>query len=118
MMRRWGLLRETLSDAGDLDELADLLTARLTKRPGDVEMLLQLAEVKARQEDNYDAIRYYERARLAGARDAPELLNSLAAAYLAEGRGGKARELLQRSLELDPEQPGAAAMLERIGDGL
>lgn len=105
---------DLLSDAGRLDELAALLAPLLAKDPANGEMLVLLADVTARQANFYDAIRYYERARLAGVAETPELLNSLAAAYMEQDRPDKAEELLRRSLELSPEQAGIRTMLQRV----
>jgi len=108
------LQAELLSDAGRLDELAALLGARVIDQPDDVDALLALAEIEARRSNNYDAIRFYERARLGGALETPSLLNGLASAYLAEGDVGRARELVEHSLQLDAQQPAIAALLQRI----
>ena len=107
---------ELLSDAGRLDDLAELLGARVIDQPSDIDALLALAEVEVRRANGYDAIRFYERARLGGAPDAPSLLNGLASAYLAEGNDGRARELLEHSLRLDAQQPAIAALLRRIAE--
>jgi len=105
---------ELLSEAGRLDDLATLLGARLIDEPNDIEALLELAEVEARRSNSYDAIRFYERARLGGAPETPSLLNGLASAYLAEGNVGRARELFEHSLRQDAGQPAIAALLQRI----
>lgn len=108
---------DLLRDAGHHEELERILAGRLTASPHDIELLLQLAETKARQAKHYDAIRFYERAVLERS-DSPDLLNALAAEYLAEesentDRLDRAIELLTRSLALDPDQAGVANTLER-----
>ena len=113
-----GLQIELLRDAGHYERLEELVTPRLIERPQDVALLLLLAEANARQGKHYDAIRYYERARLGGSDDV-EVLNALATEYLAsvEPDGDnldRAVDLLRRSLELDVSQAGVRAMLERI----
>lgn len=105
---------QLLSDAGRYAELDELLTPRLAERPKDVQLLLLQAEANAALGEHYDAIRFYERARLAGATETAELFNHLAAEYYAEERLEEARELLQRSLDLTPEQPEVRRLLERI----
>lgn len=105
---------ELLSDAGHLDDLATLLGAHVIDEPDDIDALLALAEVEARRSNSYDAIRFYERARLGGAPDTPQLLNRLASVYLAEGNEGQARELLELSLRLNAKQPTIAALLRRL----
>ncbi len=108
------LQAELLSEAGRLDDLATLLGARVIDQPDDVDALLALAEVEARRSNGYDAIRFYERARLGGALETPALLNGLASVYLADGNDGRARELFEHSLRLDPQQPPIAALLRRL----
>ncbi|MFW6198848.1 MAG: GWxTD domain-containing protein [Acidobacteriota bacterium] len=108
------LQADMLMEAGRFQEVDELLSPRLVERPNDTDLLLQLAEVNARLGRHYDAIRYYERARLVGDVETPELLGDLASEYWAEGDADKARELLEQSLQLDPEQPQLRRLLERI----
>lgn len=105
---------EMLIEAGRFEQVDELLAPRLVERPNDTDLLLQLADVNARLGKHYDAIRYYERARLVGGVETPELLGDLASEYWAEGDVDKARELLEQSLELDPDQPQMRRLLERI----
>lgn len=105
---------ELLTDAGRLEQLQALIEPRLVERPNDPQLLLTLAETKARLGQHYDAIRYYERARLGGAEETPELLDALASEYYAEGQLDETRRLLERSLELDPDQPQMRRLLERL----
>lgn len=105
---------ELLTDAARFQELEALLAPRLVERPNDARLLLILAEVKARQGEHYDAIRYYERARLGGAEETPDLLNALASEYYAEGQLQRTRELIERSLELDPDQPQMRRLLDEL----
>jgi GWxTD domain-containing protein len=102
---------ELLRDAGRYDEIDRVLAPRLAESPNDVGLLLEVAEVKAMQGEHFDAIRYYERARIGGAEETPELLNALASEYWAEGRAADAAALLRRSLELQPEQPQMQRLL-------
>ena len=106
-----------LSDLGRQTELEELLKRRLVDTPHDIELLLQLAEAMARQGKHYDSIRFYERAVLERS-ESVDLLNALAAEYLADEGGDvdrreRAIELLSRSLTLDPEQLGVRTTLER-----
>lgn len=106
-----------LSDLGRQTELGELLKRRLVDTPHDIELLLQLAEAMARQGKHYDSIRFYERAVLERS-ESVDLLNALAAEYLADEGGDvdrreRAIELLSRSLTLDPEQLGVRTTLER-----
>ena len=111
------LVGELLAELGRLPELRELLEPRLSKAPNDQALLLQLAEVAARLGEHRDAVRYYERARIGGADDTPELLNSLAAEYLADGESDRARELIEQSLTLLPDQPRMQGMLQRLQAG-
>ena len=106
------LQADLLNEAQRHDDLVALLTPRLVEDPNNVELLLRLAEVSALLAEHYDAIRYYERARLIGKQDSPEILNPLAAEYFAEENIEKARELLERSLEMNPDQPEIRHLLE------
>ena len=101
-----------LIEARRQDDLVELLTPRLAEDPKNVQLLLWLAEANALLAEHYDAIRYYERARLAGRQDTPEILNPLAAEYFAEENLEKARELLELSLEIRPDQPEIRRLLE------
>lgn len=105
---------ELLTDAGRFDQLEAVLEPRLVARPNDAELLQVMGDVQARLGEHYDAIRFYERARLSGVEETPELLNALASEYYAEQDLAKARELLERSLELDPEQPQIRRLLEEL----
>ena len=108
---------DLLTDAGRYGRIAELLAPRLVRAPNDVDLLLRMADAKAKLAEHYDAIRFYERARLAGAEETPELLNALASEYYAEGRFDRVRALLERSLELRPDQPQMRRLLERLPDG-
>ena len=108
------LLVGLLSQEGRLEDVRELLEPRLARDSRDVDMLLRMAELSADLGEHYDGIRYFERARIAGAPDSPDLLNALAAEYLADGQADKARELISRSLELDPTQPRMRALLESM----
>ena len=86
----------------------------LVDDPNDPRLLRLMADVQAELGQHYDAIRYYERARLAGTEETPELLNALASEYYAEGNVEKARELFERSLEIDGEQPQVRRLLDEV----
>ena len=109
---------ELLRDGGHHAALEALLIERLVNAPHDLDLLLLLAEATARQGKHYDAIRFYERAVLERS-DSVDVLNSLAAEYLAQSEGSeranlqRAIEILTRSLELDNNQVGVRTTLER-----
>ncbi len=109
---------DLLRDGGHHEALEKLLIERLVAAPHDLELLLLLAEATARQGKHYDAIRFYERAALERS-DSVDVLNSLAGEYLTQNETGepanlqRAIEILTRSLELDDNQAGVRATLER-----
>lgn len=104
-----------LEETGRYERLIEVLLPASAENPRDHELLIRLARSYALTAQHYDAIRFYERARMVVGDDTSTLLNELAASYQADGDLAKARELLERSLELDAEQPDARAMLERLG---
>lgn len=108
------LTADLLRDTGRLEELRELLEPRLARQPDAPDLLLRTADLASRTDRHWDAVRYYERARLAGVPDTPELLNALASEYLAEERLADARRILGLSLELDPAQDSIRSLLARI----
>ena len=105
---------ELLTDAGRHADLAELIAPRLVAEPNDAQLLLQMGSLQAQLGQHYDAIRYYERALLAGSAETTELLNALASEYYAEGDAERTRALLGRSLELNAEQPQILRLLEEL----
>lgn len=108
---------ELLTDGGRNRDLVALVTPRLVESPNDADMLLLMGRAHSQLAEHYDAIRYYERARLARGEDTPEVLNPLASEYFAEGDVEKARALFEKSLELDPEQPEIRRLLDEVVTG-
>lgn len=105
---------ELLRDAGRYTELNALLTPRVAQDPNNPELLILLGEVNALLAEHYDAIRFYERARIAGAEETTTLLNALASEYFADGRVDRTRDLLLRSLEIEPDQPQMQRLLDSV----
>ena len=105
---------ELLTDAGRLGELAELIAPRLVAAPNDAQLLVKMAGLQAQLGRHYDAIRYYERALLAGSKETTELLNALASEYYAEGDAERTRAILGRSLELNGDQPQLLRLLEEL----
>lgn len=66
-----------------------------------------------REIDVARGIRHVQRA-LAALPEHPDLLDSLAWGYAKQGRGDEAIALLERSLEIDPDGPSAAARRARL----
>jgi len=111
------LQTELFMEAGRYEEVDRLLAPRLIDNPNDVELLVTLAKANSGMGRRYDSIRYFERARIAGAEETATLLNDLASEYFADGQTEKARELLEQSLELDPEQPEVRRLLLEMVPG-
>ena len=105
---------ELLQDAGRYGELNALLRPRVAEDPNNSELLILLGEVNALLAEHYDAIRFYERARIAGADETTVLLNALAAEYFADGRVDRTRDLVLRSLEIEPDQPQMQRLLDAV----
>lgn len=105
---------ELLTDAGRHADLAELIAPRLVAAPNDPQLLLQMGSLQAQLGQHYDAIRYYERALLAGTAETTELLNALAFEYYAEGDPGRTRALLERSLELNADQQQILRLLQEL----
>jgi len=105
---------ELLKSAGLYQELIQVLMPAVIDDPNNPELMLDLASAYADAGEHYDAIRYYERSRMVLKQDSPAVLNALANEYLADEQPDKARQLLQRSLELDADQPEVQQMLGRL----
>ena len=105
---------ELLKSAGLHAELIQVLLPAVVEDPNNPQLMLDLASAYADAGEHYDAIRYYERSRMALKQDSPEILNALATEYLADEQPDKARQLLQLSLELDADQPEIQQMLGRL----
>jgi len=105
---------ELLKSAGLHEELIQVLMPAVIEDPNNPKLMLDLASAYADAGEHYDAIRYYERSRMALKQDSPAVLNALANEYLADEQPDKARQLLQRSLELDADQPEIQQMLGRL----
>jgi GWxTD domain-containing protein len=107
------LQTELLMDAGRYEEVVGLLTPQLVQDPSNDRLLVTLAQASANMGSHYDAIRYYERARMIRG-DSPEILNPLAAEYFADQQVDKAREVLELSLQIDPDQAEMERLLEQV----
>jgi hypothetical protein len=57
---------------------------------------------------------YYERIRLVETDERTTILNPLASLYFGDGRNDKAREMLELSLQIEPNQPEIRRLLEQI----
>ncbi len=107
------LQTELLMDAGRYEDVIRLLTPELVQDPGNDALLVTVAQANANSGRHYDAIRYYERARMIRG-DTPELLNPLAAEYFADQQLDKARQILELSLQIEPEQAEMERLLNEV----
>lgn len=105
---------DLLMDAGKFDEVRDFLGPLLVDDPSNVTMLRVIALANANLGNHWDSIRYYERVRIVEEKESTDILNPLASAYYADGRIDKAREILQLSLKVNPEQPQIQKLLEEL----
>ena len=105
---------DLLMDAGRFSEVQDLLGSLLVEDPTNVAMLKAIALANTNLGNHWDSIRYYERVRIVEEKESTDILNPLASAYYADGRIDKAREILQLSLKVNPEQPQIKQLLEEL----
>jgi tetratricopeptide (TPR) repeat protein len=94
-----------------LDEAAPLLKRALARDPRSVEARVSLGAVLGIQGKTGEAIRTLEEGRSLGM-NSPSLCNALAMAYYQNRERQKAVATLKESLQLDPRQSSARAMLE------
>jgi len=105
---------DLLMEAQRYDEVKALLRPLQVESPNDTKILMALAEVATQTGENYEAIRYYERIRLVTRQETTEVLNPLASAYYGDGNLAKAREILELSLQVNPNQPAIRQLLDEI----
>lgn len=106
---------DLLMEAERYQELETMLMPMQRERPNDTDMLMALGAVNSRMGNNGQAIRWYERVRLATRpEERIDILNPLAAAYFGDGNHEKAREMLEKSLTVDPDQPEIRTLLDQV----
>ena len=104
-----------LMEAERYQELEALLMPLQRERPNDVDILMALAAVNSQMGNNGQAIRWYERVRLATRpEERIDILNPLASAYFGDSNHEKARELLEKSLEVNPDQAEIRRLLDQV----
>ena len=108
-----------LMEAERYQDLEALLMPLQREHPNETEILMALAAVNSRMGNNRQAIRWYERVRLATRpEESIEVLNPLASAYFGDGNNEKAREMLEKSLTVNPDQPEIQRLLDQaLGKG-
>lgn len=102
ILERWGRTEEALLRYERVQELAPDLTAN-SIRLG--RLLLEGGEVERAASVLEEAARYNE---------SPEVVYELARSYYAAGQPNKARQTAERVLQISPNHPGAAALLDKI----
>ncbi len=105
---------ELMMEAQLYDEVEQVLRPLQIERPNDTDILMALAAVSSQKGKNYEAIRYYERIRLVTDEESTAVLNPLAAAYFGDGNLAKSRQILELSLQVDPEQPEIQRLLDDV----
>ena len=106
-------LARILLEAKRYQEVIDLLRDEIIKHPNDFEYLIYLGISNSQMANYYDAIRFYERARMTKEPSA-ELLNALGEVYLKSGNKEKAKEVFSQSIKLNPDQPKLKELLEEL----
>ncbi len=94
-------------------EAIKLLEPAHAQSKENVEVLLTLGDAHV-QAGNYQRAADLFEAALVLRRPTPALLNALAVSYAQMGDSEKARQYLERSLELEPEQEEAKTLLEKL----
>jgi GWxTD domain-containing protein len=105
---------DLMMEAQRYEEVRQLLLPLQIENPNDTDILMALAAVATQTGENYEAIRYYERVRLVTQEESTEVLNPLASAYYGDGNLVKAREILELSLQVNPEQPAIRRLLDEV----
>jgi len=106
---------DLLMEAERYQELEALLVPLQRERPNDADILMALAAVNSQMGNNGQAIKWYERVRLATRpEERIDILNPLASAYFGDSNHEKAREMLEKSLVVKPDQPEIRRLLDQV----
>ncbi len=111
---RWKLAQAYLS-RGHTSRALDLLAPLEASFPTQYEVVGGLGLVYSRTSEDAKAVSYLERAMALRPPDAA-LLNALGESHRRLGNLEKAKELFQRSLDLDPDQPAVRELLSQLPD--
>jgi len=98
---------------GRLREAVDILKRAVAKDPDNVESWVNLGAAQGRMGQSREAIRALETARDKGVRTTT-LYNALALSYLQDHQKEKAVQFLKESLQIDPNQKDAVALLQEV----
>jgi tetratricopeptide (TPR) repeat protein len=117
---RLGPAREQLAglslESGQPDEVFSLLEPLVKNAPERFEVLALLGRAYFQKKQYAESVATIEKA-IALKRPDPPLLNLLAQAYHELGNDARAREMLERSLSLNPDQTPVKELLERLKAG-
>jgi GWxTD domain-containing protein len=117
---RLGPAREQLAglylSSGQLDEVFSMLEPLVQNAPERFEVLAILGQAYFQKKEYAKSIATFEKA-IALKRPEPGLLNVLAQAYHETGNDARAKEMLERSLALNPDQSPVKELLERLKTG-
>lgn len=107
---------KTLVLTGELEVAGFLLSEALNRAPNEQEGWATLGLLRIQQEDFAGAIDAYERG-LDLAPGTPAIYNGLAEAYLSTGQTARALEMLEASLQINPEQEQVRRLRDRLKEG-
>ena len=113
-MARWKLASALLF-ARKADEALDLLLPIEAEYPNEIEVAEGVGFAYYIRQECGEALPRLEHALTLSAPD-PSLLNALGDCHERQGDGVRARELFERSLELNPGQQGVRTRLAELGD--
>lgn len=113
-MARWKLASALLFDR-KAEEALDLLLPVESEYPVEIEVVEGLGFAYYIRDECGEALPRLEHALRLRAPD-PSLLNALGDCHEREGEASRAREMFDRSLELNPNQQGVRARLAELGD--
>jgi Flp pilus assembly protein TadD len=117
---RLGPAREQLAglllESGQIDDVFSVLEPLVRNAPERFEVLAILGQAYFQKKQYAESIAAIEKA-ITLKRPDPRLLNLLAQAYHEMGDDGRAQEMLERSLSLNPDQSPVKELLERLKAG-
>jgi tetratricopeptide (TPR) repeat protein len=117
---RLGPAREELAglllEAGEVDKALSMLEPLVRNAPERFEVLAIVGQVYFQKKQYAESIAALEKA-ISLKRPDPRLLNVLAQAYHETGNDARAREMLERSLSLNPDQVPVKELLEKLKAG-
>ncbi len=105
-----------LLEAGDIDSVFSVLEPLAQNAPDRFEVLSILGPAYFYRKEYAKSVEILEKA-ITSRRPPPQLLNVLALSYHELGNDGREREILERSLALDPQQTAVKELIEKLKAG-